>query len=80
MKKNELALLILIVSMTAVAAFFVGKGIFGDQVAKPVEVSTTTLISPTLEQPSKEIFNENAINPTVPIKIGGGDGNTPFPN
>ena len=81
MKKNEIALLILIVSITAFGAFFVGKSIFGDRVSKPVEVSTADPISPTIEQPSAEIFNENAINPTVPIKIGGeGEGKTPFTN
>lgn len=80
MKKNEIALLVLIVSMTGLIAFFVGRSFFSGQASKPVSVDTIDLITPNLSEPSSEIFNENGINPTVPIKIGGGDGAKPFQN
>jgi hypothetical protein len=80
MKKNEIALLVLVVAMVGFIAFLVGNSIFGGKVSKPVDVETATAISPDIVQPSGAVFNENAINPTVPIKIGGGDGATPFSN
>ena len=80
MKKNEIALLILIVGVAGLIAFFVGNSVFGRKVSKPVTVETAKQISPDLVDPSSQIFNENAINPTVPIKIGGGDGSAPFGN
>lgn len=80
MKKNEIALLVLVVAMVGFIAFLVGNSIFGGKVSKPVEVETAKAISPDLVDPSSEVFNEDAINPTVPIKIGGGDGSAPFSN
>lgn len=78
MKKNEIALLILIISISGLAAFFVGNSLFGGKVSKPVEVDTATPISADVISPSSSVFNDNAINPTVPIKIGAGSGTTPF--
>lgn len=80
MKKNEIALLILIVSICGLIAFFIGNSLLGDKVSEPVKVETIDPISADIDEPSKDIFNANAINPTVPINIGGGDGSTPFPN
>lgn len=80
MKKNEIALLVLIVSVCGLIAFFIGNALFGDKASESVSVETIAPISPELQEPSKDVFNESAINPTVPITIGGGDGTTPFPN
>ena len=80
MKKNEIALLILIVAVIGFLAFIIGNSIFGGKVSKPVEVETAKAISPEIVEPSDQIFNENAINPTVPIKIGGNDVNSTFSN
>ena len=37
---------------------------------KGVEVKTVREISPEVNQPSDEVFNANAINPTVEVFVG----------
>lgn len=78
MKKNEIALLILIVAVSVGIAYAIGQSIFGKATTKPVEVETVKAISATVEYPSEKIFNENAINPTVPVKIGDPSNQQPF--
>lgn len=80
MKKNEIALLILIVAISVGIAYAVGQSIFGKATTKPVSVETATPISANIDKPSEAIFNENAINPTVPVKIGDPSNQQPFGN
>ncbi len=80
MKKNEIALLILIIAISVGIAYAIGQSIFGKATTKPVEVETATTISAEIEQPNETIFNENAINPTVPVKIGDPSNQQPFGN
>ena len=72
MKKTDIAMLILIASVSVLIAFFVAKGIFGDVNNKPATVRTIDLIDPEIKnQPSSEIFNKSAINPAVQVQING---------
>lgn len=80
MKKNEIALLVLIVAISIGVAYAVGQSIFGKATAKPVDVETITAISADIEQPSENVFNSNGINPTVPVKIGDPSNQQPFGN
>lgn len=78
MKKNEIALLILIVAISIGIAYAVGSSIFGKTGAEPVEVETAKAISSDIVRPAENIFNENAINPTVPVRIGDPSNQQPF--
>ncbi len=69
MKKNDIAVLVAIVLFTALIGYGIGQLVFGQKSAQPVTVKTATPISTTVTQPSKEVFNSKAINPTVPITI-----------
>ena len=80
MKKNEIALLILVASIAAFATYFVANAVLGGRTAEPVTVEAASEISPELQPPNKEIFNDKAINPTVPINIGDDNNNSPFSN
>lgn len=80
MKKNEIALLILIVAISIGIAYAIGQSIFGKATTKPVEVETVNAISADIEQPSESVFNQNGINPTVPVKIGDPSNQQPFGN
>jgi len=80
MKKNEIALFILIVAISVGVAYFIGQAIFGNATTKPVEVETAQAISPDVEKPSADVFNENGINPTVPVRIGDPSNQQPFGN
>ena len=78
MKKNEIALLVLIVAISIGIAYAAGQALFGGASTKPVSVETATAVSPDVQQPDESIFNLNAINPTVPVKIGDPSNQQPF--
>ncbi len=69
MKKADIAMIILIASISVMVAYFVAKSIFGDVYSGSASVKTIDKISETVVQPNKDIFNKNAINPAVQIQI-----------
>ncbi len=71
MKKTDIAMLILIASVSVIIAFFVAKTFFGDVTTGTAKVYTIDLIDPTIIQPSPDIFNTSAINPAVQVTING---------
>lgn len=72
MKKSDIAMIILIASVSILIAYFVAKGIVGDVQNQSVKVKTTESISEQITTPDPTIFNPNAINPTVEVIIGAG--------
>lgn len=81
MKKNDLALLVLIVAIAVVVSYFVGKSVIGDPNTKAIQVETAQPISDSFPQPDQRVFNDKAIDPAVNITIGGKNSNTnPFSN
>lgn len=76
MKKSDFAMIILIASVSILTAYFVTRGIIGDIKSESATVQTIDPITSEVETPDKSVFNENAINPTVEIIIGG-DTNQP---
>jgi mannitol-specific phosphotransferase system IIBC component len=73
MKKSDIAMIILIASISVLIAYFVGKAVIGDVQNESVKVKTAEPITSEVSEPDKTIFNTNAINPTVEVIIGGGD-------
>lgn len=73
MKKSDIAMIILIASVSMMIAFAIASNISFLRVDdKPEEVSVIDPISPEInDKPSAEIFNKDAINPTVKTVIGG---------
>lgn len=80
MKKSDVALLILVVAVSIAISFFIGQALLGKSIAKSVEVETAEPISADIVEPSSRIFNADAINPTVPVKIGDTTNQQPFGN
>lgn len=80
MRKNDIALIILIVSIALVISFFVGKAVIGDPQNKPVMVEVAKPISDSFVAPSPAIFNDQAVNPTENITIGNSNKEDPFGN
>lgn len=78
MKKNDIALIVLIVSISLVVTYFVAKAILGDPKGQEVSAEVVEPISPDLTTPSNKIFNRDAINPTVVIQIGNPSNQQPF--
>lgn len=77
MKKSDVAMIILIASISVLVAYFVGKAILGGSAVKAVKVDTIDAFSSNLTQPDAAVFNTNAINPTVEVTIGGGTSSAP---
>ena len=78
MKKSDIAVLALIVSLTLVISFLLVKAIFGEAQNGTTAVEKVEPISSTLVPPSATIFNRDAINPTVVIQIGNPANQQPF--
>jgi len=71
MKKTDIAMIILIASVSVIVAFFVARSLFGEVYNGSAKVKTIEKIGSSLLDPSPEIFNENAINPAVQVQING---------
>jgi hypothetical protein len=72
MKKSDIAMIILIASVSMIVAYFVVKSIPVFQTSsKPKQVSTFQEITSNVDEPDPEVFNSGAINPTVEVFIGG---------
>lgn len=70
MKKSDIAMIILIASISVLVAYFVAKAVVGDVQNETVKVKTAESISTDITQPDTSVFNTNAINPTVQVIIG----------
>jgi mannitol-specific phosphotransferase system IIBC component len=71
MKKSDIAMIILIASISVLIAYFVAKAVLGDVQNQSVKVKTAEPITSEVTEPDKTVFNTNAINPTVEVIIGG---------
>ena len=78
MKKNDIAVIVLIVSVSLVVSYFVVKGFIGEPKNALVKAEVVEPIAADLKQPSNKIFNKDAINPTVVIQIGNPANQQPF--
>lgn len=70
MKKSDLAVVVLIASIAMLVALFATRAIIGDSLAGNARVKTVDKINATIQEPDPAIFNEQAINPAVEVKVG----------
>lgn len=78
MKKSEIALIILIVSIVAFSTYMLVNTFAGKSVSEPVKVEKADPILAEIKQPSGEVFSKQGINPTVKVKIGDQSNQQPF--
>ncbi len=72
MKKTDIAMIILIVAVSAAVAYGIVSAIPGLKLSNdPVKVKTIEKYSAEVAKPDPKIFNKDAINPTVDVTIGG---------
>ena len=72
MKKTDIAMIILIASASIGIAYAAVSAIPGlKQSDKPAQVKTIDRYTAELEEPDEQVFNKDAINPTVDVTIGG---------
>lgn len=70
MKKSDIAMIILIASISMLVAYFAAKAIVGDTQNESVKVKTAEAISTDIVEPDTSVFNSEAVNPTVEVIIG----------
>ncbi len=78
MKQSDIAMLVLIVSISLLVSYFLGNSLFGGEEARSTQVPVAEGISVDFPQPDPTIFNTNAINLTEKITIGDTNSDTPF--
>ncbi len=71
MKKTDIAMIILIASISILVAYFTANSIFGNVTKESVKVKTIDPIDSKIVVPDPAIFNKNAINPAVEVQING---------
>lgn len=69
MKRSEIAMIILIASLSMLFTFTLAQSLLGDKVKRKASVEQATKISQDLVQPAKRTFNKDAINPTVEVCV-----------
>lgn len=78
MKRNEVALLLVVVGLVVMATYFLLNSLIGDSALKEVSVSSMDPISESVQDPSKAVFNDKSINPAVKVTIGNQSNQKPF--
>lgn len=73
MKRTDIAMIVLIASMSMLVSYFAAKSFFGDSKNEAVTIKTIAPISPEVEEPDKRIFHKDAVNPTIEVHIGKGE-------
>lgn len=70
MKQSDIFTIVVVASIGMLTAFLVGNAIFGDPNLEKVEFKKVREISSDIMQPDPELFNREAINPTVEVEVG----------
>ncbi|MBC7565265.1 hypothetical protein H7100_03505 [Candidatus Saccharibacteria bacterium] len=73
MKRTDLAMIVFIAAVSAGIAYFVAHSLFGSMSTQTVKVRTIDPITSEVQTPDKNIFNANAINPSVEVNINNTD-------
>lgn len=73
MKKSDIAMIVLIAAASALIAYFVASSFIsvgGQNYSQ--KVKTIDPIDASIVEPSTQVFNKDAINPSVPVSISSG--------
>lgn len=80
MKRKDLALIAIIVIISAVASLLLSKAIFASPSKRNQQVEVVEPITADFPDPDKKYFNEQAFDPTKIITIGENANPDPFRN
>jgi hypothetical protein len=73
MKKTDIAMIIFVASVSMLVAYFIVRAVLGEVYDGSTTIKTIDRIDSSIIQPDPRIFNENAINPAIPVEITGTD-------
>lgn len=69
MKKNDIALIILIAASSAIITYIAASTVLKNYTQQTTKVPVVEKITSDIVKPDPNIFNEDAINPSVPVNI-----------
>lgn len=78
MKQKDVALILVIVFISAVVSFFVSSTIFGSPSNRQQQAEVVDPITSSFPNPDPRYFNSNSIDPTQLIQIGNNNNTNPF--
>lgn len=78
MKQKDIALIAVIVVISAVASLLISKAVFASPEKRQQPVEVVEPISSDFATPDTRYFNSSAIDPTQTITIGGNANPDPF--
>lgn len=83
MKQKELMIIGITAFIAAILSFVICNAIFGTPQKNPIKVPVVVKIDPTFPQVENDsryntFYNNQALNPTQVIQIGGSGNNQPF--
>lgn len=70
MKQSDLITIIIMGVSGVLVSFFAVNAILGNPSDKTKEIKNIEVVSADLAEPDPEIFNEDAINPTIEVYVG----------
>lgn len=78
MKRNEIALLCLIVGIVSLASYLTLNSFLAGSQPKETKVMVADKVTADVEKPTQEVFGPDAYNPTVKVRIGDQSNQQPF--
>ena len=78
MKQKDIALILVIVFVSAVISLLISNMLFASPKKRQEQVEVVQPISSDFPAPDKRYFNEKAFNPTKTITIGQNNNTDPF--
>lgn len=70
MRQSDIFSIIIIAAAGTLFSYFLVNSLLGDPNLEMVNVKTIQEISPAIDAPDSELFNPDAINPTVEVFVG----------
>lgn len=78
MKQKDIALILIIVFISAIVSLFVSKAIFVSPKSRQQQVDKVQPITADFPKPDSHYFNTSSFDPTQLITIGQNNNQTPF--
>ncbi len=70
MKQSDIFTVLIVATVGTIAAAILCNMILGDPNEKSVTFNTVSVVSSSLALPDEEVFNPDAVNPTVEVYVG----------
>ncbi len=80
MKRNDLALIILITATAVIIAVFLGNSFITSSKNRSQKVEVVDKFNTDFPAPDVRVFNDRSLDPTKDIKIGPATNDQPFKN